>query len=312
MSSRELIFRIISKVYFPIQFLAVWVLYFGFVLEPNILIVAKAFNIDGIVAAALEFAALAPFKLFTAQKLIRFLIFMLPSLLKLLLQLWRIALFAFVSWQLLQFIIAEISCFAYRSQSLNDSACVVLKIGGPGSGKSSSAVFDALLKAQKMWAKLKYLYWLYKGRVEKWRESGNLTKLSEWQEIRDSYEFYAGNNCIPCLWSNIPLESLQGERSNALTAEHLHQRKRLPAFSVLFIDEIGSVIDVELYRKRPYDLSNMFRFCRHFGQFIIIATEQSAENLFIDARRVVAYNMYMLSQTWVCKAYPPAAHLQLN
>ena len=303
MSRRELFMRIVGWTYFPMQFLTVWVLYFGFTLEPGILRLLDVFGVDEIILAVLEFVAILPFAAFTAEKFFIFLLLLIPYLVKILLATWRIWLFAFVTVQLVQYVVATCSVIARNAQTLNESATVIVKIGGPGSGKSSSAGYDAVLRAKKMWKKLQYDYWLYGGQADKWRTENNLEKLQEWYEIRDAYEFYASTDCCPCLWSNIPLGNLCGEKTNELTVEYLYQLKRLPAFSVLYIDEIGSMVDVELYRERPLDLSAMFRFCRHFGCFQIIATEQSAENVFIDARRVVAFNEYMLGQKWVCRPW---------
>lgn len=305
MNRREFNLRLFGTLYFPFQFLLVWVLLFGFTAYPNMAQVWRGFGLSGVVGSALEFAALAPFKLFTTDKLIKFIILMIPYAIKVVLSCWRILLFVFVCWQLVQFIIAEISAFARKNATLNDSANVIVKIGAPGSGKSSSAGAEAVYRAAQMWRKLKFDYWQYSNMLDRWRASENLEKIQEWYEIRDAFEFYNSRpECIPCLWSNIPIKDLYGRIANELTVDFLYQKKRLPAFSILYVDEIGSMIDLDLYKDKPWDLDNMFRFCRHFGNFVLIATEQSAENIYINCRRVVAYNEYMLKQKWVCKPYP--------
>lgn len=300
MNKSEINYRLFGFLYFPIQYLFIHVLYFGFNLEPNILQVYSAFGVTDILIAVFKFVAIIPFKVFTAEKLIYFIFYLIPYAFKIILSTWRIWLFIFAIKQLITFILANISVLLRK---INDNVSVVIKIGAPGSGKSSSAGYDAIKLANKMWRNLQYDYWRYSAKIDKWRKQNNIEKLQQWYEIRDAYEFYMSNDCIPCLWANIPIKDLHDSKANELTYEHLYQEKRLPAFSVLYIDEIGGVLDVDLYKDKPLQASNFFRYCRHFGRFIIIGTEQSAENVYIDVRRVVSYHEYMLSQTWVCRPW---------
>lgn len=303
MSNKELNLRIFGAVYFPIQFLIVWVLYFGLVLEPSPYSLYRAFNVSGIIDSVFSLVATIPMKIITTEHVLNCIFSFIPHLLIILLNGYRVYLFLFVLIQLIMFIVANISVLSRKMESLKQSVNVIIKIGSPGSGKSSSAIYDAILKAQKMWQQLQFDYWRYSAGIEKWLKYNNIEKIQQWYEIRDAYNFYISTDCIPCLWSNIPVSDLYGQNANALTVDHLYQQIRLPAFAVLFVDEIGSMLDVDLYKDKPFELSNMFRFCRHFGNFLIIGTEQSAENVYIDVRRVVSFHEYMLGQKWVNKPY---------
>lgn len=304
MSKKEAIYRLIGYAFFPIQLFVVWVIFFGFNLEPNILQFSIGIGADKIAMAVARFVVSLPFKAFTSAKLLAFVFSLLPNLLLIAFSLWRVALLTFAVWQFLQFVIAQISIVCGHIKSVIESVRVIVKIGGPGSGKSSSGVYEAVKKAQKAYKNLCWYYWHYSGKAAKWKEQNNTEKLERWQEVKEAFEFYETHlDCVPCLWSNIPLENLCGLKANKLTLDHLYQRKRLPSFAVLFIDEVGQMLGLDLSVDKVFDVSDFFRCCRHFGEFYVICTEQSAENIYIDVRRVVGFNQYMQNQAWVCKPY---------
>lgn len=162
----------------------------------------------------------------------------------------------------------------------------VIRCGAPGTGKTLSSSYESLLKAIYNWKELQYLYWLLMERLQK--ENYVLTEND--LEIKEAYEFYKNSPYIPCLHSNISIK-YKGRFSHELTMAELRQEERLPFMAVVLIDEIGAEVSVDAYKNgRPLVLSDMFRLCRHFGEFHISGTEQDKSNIYIDIRRVVAEN----------------------
>ncbi len=64
--------------------------------------------------------------------------------------------------------------------------------------------------------------------------------------------------------------------------------------------DLDAVRRVSMLAKR---VSDFFRLVRHFGNWRVVGTEQDSENIYIDVRRVVSKNQYMLGQKWVLKPY---------
>jgi hypothetical protein len=202
---------------------------------------------------------------------------------------------------LIVFIFAQLKSSDYN-KTFNNDARVITYIGGPGAGKTSRMLYDAVLTSRRMWAELRLKYHTYKNNVKEWIAEGNTIKLQEWEEIRDSYEYWITTDCVPCLMTNIPVMVNQ-QMSTVLTWEHAYQIKRVPYYSVLAFDESGATFLVDDYKDKPLQVSDFFRLERHFGDWYIFLTEQDSENQFIDVRRVVGYNIYMIRQKSVLKPF---------
>lgn len=305
MSNREAIYRLIGFWYFPLQMIVVWLVLFGLNAYPSPHQTYIAFGVENIVDEALKFVAFLPFKAFSAGRLLYFVLMLIPNIIILVFSCWRVLLFVFALAQLFCWAFANISILARNGTVLADSARVIFKTGSPGSGKSSSGIYEAINKASKAYKRLRWYHWKYASQVIKWTAEGNNEMLERWREVHSAYMLYNNNpDCIPCLWSNIPLKDLNGSMANELTIDHLYQRERLPAFSVVFIDEVGAMLGVEMSHAKEMLVSLYFRYCRHFGEFYILGTEQEGSNTYIDVRRVVGYTEYLDNQKWVCKPYP--------
>ena len=180
---------------------------------------------------------------------------------------------------------------------------VTIEAGTPGAGKSSTAGYKAVLAAQKMWRELRYKYWSVIGTADEVLKGDDEDEKTKVKEIIDSYNYYANNDCVPCLMTNIPM-LVDGRYTSVLTYEHAAQERRIPAYTVLFFDESGASFSVDAGKSganRPLTVSDFFRLCRHFGDFVIYMTEQDQVNVFIDVRRVVAVNQFILYQQHVLK-----------
>ena len=170
--------------------------------------------------------------------------------------------------------------------------------GCPGSGKTSSGLYEVVIKAEAQWEELQYKYWLVCSQKD---ETLPLDVLTHKKEIIEAYEFYKKEDTVPCLWTNIPVK-VNGKKSNRLTKDHLLQKERVPYMSVMFNDEIGN--DFEATKKtstKLKPLSQLARFIRHFFDGFWSFTEQEFSKAFIDVRRTTGSVRYYLSQKWVLR-----------
>lgn len=186
-----------------------------------------------------------------------------------------------------------------HKDSLKNVPRVGFATGGPGTGKTSSKVYEDVEKAKFMWKRLQEAYFFCQ-RLNPDKLSG--TDKTDYDEIVDSYNFYINRpNIIPCLWSNVPIWK-EGKKSSKLTKAHLMQRKRLPFYSVLFNDEIGLQFKAKKGNNDKLDpLSELARFIRHYIDGYWDFTEQNVDKAFIDLRRVAGSNKNYNLQQWKLK-----------
>lgn len=191
------------------------------------------------------------------------------------------------------------------AQDLNADFGNVVQIyaGPPRVGKTSQMVQDGYVIALLKWRELQNDFFMWHSREKEILARGNKKELLEYHEIKLAYNFYIMRPCIPCLWSNIPVQDKKGARSHEVTINHLKGVDRLPIYSVVLVDEIGAVLKAELgvTKDRPYDVSDMFRLGGHFLKWCVIGCEQDYNNVYIDCRRVVGQNKMFLAQEWVCR-----------
>ncbi len=292
-----------AAVYFVMQYLLVHLLFFGPVFEPEKLVVKIITSVNyGEIAAALWNFRNVFIAGFTFQSVLVFLIVAVPYTVILAWSLRYILLYLFVLYQLIRYVCIRI-LQARHERNITLDNVVVVKIGAPGCGKSSSGLYEAVVMARKMWADLRWRYF---------KSVGKKVKPLDWNEVEYSYNYFKNSDCVPCLLSNIPV-MVNGRYTTFVSKEHCEQLERLPAHCVLFLDEVGAMLTVDTAKQRQdgdedsqqkaVNVSDFFRLCRHFGNWRIICTEQDSENIYIDVRRVVSKNEYMLSQKWVLKPY---------
>ena len=185
--------------------------------------------------------------------------------------------------------------------SISADKAVETRAGVPGAGKTSSLLFDEKIVADIMWDKICQAYKLFEP---------YLTEIPFWpqkqredaEEIVEAYKFYHDQpedaKTYPCLWTSVPA-FVDGMPCNRLTADHLMQRERLPYGSVQVLDEVSLILPQELFRDKPYEIVEMMKFPRHFGDFHMGTTEQSKDSVLVYMRRVTAQNRYMIKQEWV-------------
>lgn len=178
-----------------------------------------------------------------------------------------------------------------------DNIAVRVREGVPGAGKTSSLLHDMKILADIMWDKICEKYRMLEPYLEDipyWKQKPR----EDAEEIIEAYNFYENSGTYPCLWTSLPC-FVDGIATNRLTADHLLQKKRLPYGTVMVLDEASLILPQELYRDKPYELIELCKFPRHFGDFKIGSTEQDEDSNLIYLRRVSGQTMSMLEQEWI-------------
>lgn len=172
--------------------------------------------------------------------------------------------------------------------------------GEPGTGKTSSNVYNGVNLAINNFRKLQIEYSLLAPNARSIENSKDEEKKRHWKEVKESFEFWAKrqNKYIPCLFSSVPLEDFKGRKSLRLTQAHIEQKKKTPYLTVWFNDEIGlnNPADGKRGKNKNLRISETGRFIRHYFDGFWLNTDQDSGNVAIDLKRVVALNRTMLEQ----------------
>ena len=171
--------------------------------------------------------------------------------------------------------------------------------GEPGTGKTSSNIFNAKNLAEYNWKKLQIEYALLSPNARKIENGKDIEKKRHWNEVKEAFEFWAKHsNLQPCLISSVPLIDYKGRKTLKLTQAHIEQRKKSPYLSVWFEDEIGmsNPADGKRGKNKNLNISEAGRFIRHHFDGFWLNTDQDSGNIAIDLKRVVALNRTMIEQ----------------
>ncbi|MBO5046735.1 MAG: hypothetical protein J6C93_07725 [Clostridia bacterium] len=205
-----------------------------------------------------------------------------------------------------------IACKHYVNVSLDQaedylgSARAVTFTGPPGCGKtfSGGANFAPII-AEQRWEQLQSDYLLQKSMLAHWISRGEVDKLQSFRALEEAYVFYAEriDTLIPCLISSLPLQDMNGRFSYVLTPEVQAQVRRIPEYSVLYNDESGTTQGADVSKDMVADVKDFYRFNRHFGDLILINSEQGTDGNAKAIRKVTDYNIMLLRQETVMRPY---------
>lgn len=186
------------------------------------------------------------------------------------------------------------------------SARAVTFTGAPGCGKTFSAGANfAIVLAEQRWAKLQSDYILARSMVPHWMRACDVDKLKAFRALEMAYAFYAQNEdfFIPCLISSIPLQDLYGRFSYQLTPDVYLQAVRVPEYTVIFNDESGKDQGAKYSKTTEDVVMEFWRLNRHYGDFILLNTEQSTDGNGKHIRRVTDYNIMLKRQMWLMRPH---------
>lgn len=194
-----------------------------------------------------------------------------------------------------------ISTFEKQRANYLDKARSVTYIGAPGTGKTVSGATVSITLAEQRWEKLQFDYFTEAVREDYYIKTLNAEKLKRLQALKESYEFYKTReqDYIPCYVTSIGIQDLQGRYSYMLTPEVYAQLKRVPEYSVLFNDESGREQGCQTSKSATESVLDFWRLNRHFGDFILINTEQGGDGNGKYIRKCTDYNIRCYYQEWV-------------
>ena len=210
-------------------------------------------------------------------------------------------------YYLKKFIVAGIECFYYigtyeeQRQNYLDKGRSVTLIGAPGSGKTVFGGTISFTVAEQRWEKLQFDYFTENARKDYYLQTLNVEKLKRLQALEESYRFYdeRKDEFIPCLVTSIGMQDLSGRYSYVLTPEVYAQLKRVPEYSVLFNDESGREQGCKTSKDAKESVLDFWRLNRHFGDFILINTEQGGDGNAKFIRKCTDFNLRCYYQEWV-------------
>lgn len=203
-----------------------------------------------------------------------------------------------------------------RMQNTNndcENSYMTLLIGAPGTGKTASGTqisYDASLKA---WRKLQFERACQFSRLDHYNDILNDEKSSEsekedaryniayYEFLDKSYKFFAKHEdeFIPCFLSSNPIWDKDGRMSYKYESKYVTEHTLLPAFSIVFCDEIGYEEGSDKSRELPPDFATWYRYHRQFGDYKIYGTDQDSGAVCIQARRCTDNNRALYKQNWV-------------
>ena len=198
-------------------------------------------------------------------------------------------------------------CFYYlnkfEEQKSNylDKARSVTFCGAPGTGKTVLGGTMSYVLAEQRWEKLQFDYFTESARKDYYIKTLNVEKLKRLKALEESYTFYKEREAefIPCLVTSIGMRGLDGRYSYVLTDEVYAQLKRVPEYSVLFNDESGRAQGCNTSKSATDSVLDFWRLNRHFGDFILLNTEQGADGNGKYIRKCTDYNIRCYYQEWI-------------
>lgn len=186
-----------------------------------------------------------------------------------------------------------------KTMELSDRVCLPAaateRYGGAGTGKTSSAILQAVFEAEKLQSETELQYHYMRANYDRWQKVSPW-KLKGFKRIERSVKFWKEHpEYIPYLVSTVEIRLPNGQRSMFVSRAHLKQQEWLPICFAL-IDEAGAIIPQDEHRKRPADIVLFFRLIRHFGIRCVIC-EQKEDGVLINVRVVLGGQVLCLGQT---------------
>lgn len=187
-----------------------------------------------------------------------------------------------------------------HNASITISKYLKMRFGQPGAGKSSSAIYDSKIMADKENKEIEREYKLLTPDLDKVDRMESIAR-DRAKEIIEVHDYNVTSGAYPCLATTTPVY-VDGVPANRLVADHLIQEEKLPYGTVGFIDEARQVLPPELHNTNPDCVLEMAKFSRQYGEFHFNLVDQAKEGAFVAWRRCTDSFDFMEDQKWVLKA----------
>lgn len=194
--------------------------------------------------------------------------------------------------------------FVYYGQSAGymENQHSVCCTGPPGAGKTSLGGDMAVCVARRRWEDLKYEYHTRKRRIRTCIQMGMTEELEKFKAIEESYLFFKRRErCyIPCLATTLGMR-VCGRYAYKANNKFFLQMQRVPEYCVIFDDESGSTKGANTSSTVNDNVADFYRYVRHYGDFMIIMTEQGDDGAGKYIRKCLDNTIYCKMQKWILK-----------
>lgn len=174
--------------------------------------------------------------------------------------------------------------------------------GPPGSGKSSSGGDWAVNVAMRRWEDLKYEYHTKKRQLRNYARLGQTEELEKFKALEEAYTFFKSRErwYVPCLATTFGMR-VGGRYTYKANNSFFTQQQRIPEYCVIFDDEAGGSKGADTSSKVADNVADFYRYVRHYGDFILIMTEQGDDGTGKYIRKCLDDTIYCKSQKWVVR-----------
>jgi len=174
--------------------------------------------------------------------------------------------------------------------------------GPPGAGKTSLGGDMAVAVAERRWLDLQFEYHTRKRQVQSYVKMGQIEEYEKFKAIEESYLFFKKNEWrfIPCLATTLGMR-VGGRYSYIANNKFYLQMQRIPEYCVIFDDESGSTKGANTSSAVADNVADFYRYVRHYGDYMIIMTEQGDDGTGKYIRKCLDNTIYCKGQKWVLK-----------
>lgn len=172
--------------------------------------------------------------------------------------------------------------------------------GPPGAGKTSYGGDMSVHVAARRWEDLKYDYHTQKRQVMNWIRLGMTEELEKFRAIKDAYLFFKARErwYVPCLATTFGMR-VGGRYTYKANNKFFTQMQRIPEYCVIFDDEAGSTKGANTSSNVADNVADFYRYIRHYGDFMIVMTEQGDDGAGKYIRKCLDNTIYCKGQKWV-------------
>ena len=178
----------------------------------------------------------------------------------------------------------------------------VCMTGAPGAGKTSLGGDMAVNVARRRWLDLQYEYHTQKRQVMNYIRFGMEEELEKFRALKDAYLFFKQRELryVPCLATTFGM-NVDGRYTYKANNKFFTQMQRIPEYCVIFDDEAGSSKGANTSSTVEDNVADFYRYVRHYGDFVLIMTEQGDDGTGKYIRKCLDNTIYCKGQKWILR-----------